>query len=424
MGRLFLAWDPKLERHIAIKTLTHDDLDFRERFAREARAAARLRHPHIITIYDVGEHDGRPYIAMEYCQGENLEKLLHGPSELGIERKLALLEQLCDGLLFAHRAGIVHRDIKPANLMVNAEGQLKILDFGIARFSQSDGLTQAGSLIGTLNYMSPEQLQGQPVDHRSDIFSVGLVAYELLSGRQAFPGPFSPGLLHRVLHEEPPALAPSLPGPQVELAEIVARAMAKVPRDRYQDLADMRRDLLRVQGRQVAAAWERTARMAVPDATVLEVVTAPSSPQASHATGSSRSRSLAWIVRVAVLLALGGLALIWLLRGSEPENGSAPQRGAPTEAQTSPAAASPTASLPATGSDRTQPRASHGDDAVGSPPESALRLDPPAAPRSVRPAEPSAPAMPSVCARLLERLSLGETLSEAEQRTLASKCRS
>ncbi len=425
MGTLFLAWDPRLERLIAIKTLTHDDADFRERFAREARAAAKLRHPNIVTIYDVGEGDGRPYIAMEYCQGENLEKLLRGPSDLGIERKLSLLEQLCDGLAFAHRAGIVHRDIKPANLMVNAEGQLKVLDFGIARFAQSDGLTQAGSLIGTLNYMSPEQLQGKPVDHRSDIFSVGLVAYELLSGRQAFPGQLTSGLLHRVLHEEPPTLVPFLPGPLVELARIVARAMAKDPRDRYQDLGDLRRELMGLQSRQIAAAWERTERMPVPEATVVEVASPPANTRASGGTAAARRfRSLAWFVRAAVLLALAGLALIWLARVADQEEVPVEPRGALTEDRAGQVAAPPVASPTGPNSEGVATGANPRGTAGGPPSEAGPPVNRPEAPRSVPSDEPGAVAMPAVCARLLERVSLGETLSEAEQRTLASKCRS
>ena len=189
MGSLFLARDPAIDRLVAIKLLRHglDTEPLRERFAREARAAGRLRHPHIVTIFDVGEHDGDPFIAMEFLAGETLAELIRDGARLSLSRRLKLLEELCDGLGYAHRAGLVHRDIKPANLMVDADGVLKILDFGIVRVSDS-GMTQAGVLVGTVNYMSPEQVVGSTVDHRSDIFAVGLVAYELISGRQAFPG--------------------------------------------------------------------------------------------------------------------------------------------------------------------------------------------------------------------------------------------
>jgi len=424
MGTLYLGWDPKLERLIAIKTLTHDDHEFRERFSREARAAARLRHAHIITIYDVGEWDGHPYIAMEYCQGKNLEAVLRNPSALSIERKIALLEQLCDGLAFAHRAGIVHRDIKPANLMVNSEGQLKILDFGIARFTQSDGLTQAGAVIGTLNYMSPEQIQGQPVDHRSDIFSVGLVAYELLSGRQAFPGQLATGLVHRLLHEEPPSLARSLPSPLGDLAEIVARAMAKDPRDRYQALDDMRRELQRVQGRRLAAAWEPTELLAAPEATVLDGVKPLLGAGSPGEAVGNRSRSFSWLVPAALLVLLAALALVLLSRFERPEEAPVQQEKLPAESRTDPIEPSPADRPPPPESEQVPPDAHAVDTTVAPPADVGGQAPEPALARSLPRPQQSAPVLPPVCTRLLERLSLGETLTESEQRTLASKCRS
>jgi serine/threonine-protein kinase len=178
MGSLYLARDPAIDRLVAIKLLRRGfDTDaLRERFAREARAAGRLRHTHIVTIFDVGEHDGDPFIAMEFLAGETLAELIRQEARLSLSRRLELLEELCDGLAYAHRAGLVHRDIKPANLMVDADGVLKILDFGIVRVDES-GITQSGVLVGTINYMAPEQVLGIAVDHRSDIFAVGLVAY-------------------------------------------------------------------------------------------------------------------------------------------------------------------------------------------------------------------------------------------------------
>src|SRR4026209_1275382 len=143
MGTLYLAFDPKLDRQIAIKILTDDNDQLRERFAREARSGARLRHPHIVTIFDVGESEGRPFIAMEYIQGQTLATLIGNRVPLTIARKLEIIEDLCDGLSFAHKAGIVHRDIKPANIMLEPHGTLKILDFGIARATQSSAMTHA-----------------------------------------------------------------------------------------------------------------------------------------------------------------------------------------------------------------------------------------------------------------------------------------
>src|SRR5713226_2063011 len=139
MGMLYRAWDPKLDRHVAIKLLNEDNEELRQRFAREARSAARLRHPHIVTIFDVGEDNGRPFMAMEYVHGKTVSELIRGRAPLVTRRKLELIEELCDGLGFAHKAGIVHRDIKPANIMVDVNGELKILDFGIARLAESAG---------------------------------------------------------------------------------------------------------------------------------------------------------------------------------------------------------------------------------------------------------------------------------------------
>src|SRR5262245_59813553 len=193
MGALYLAWDPKLERQIAIKVLKEDVDELRERFAREAKSAARLRHPHIVTIFELGEHEGQPYIAMEYIRGRTLAQIIRAGEHMPLGRTLEWMTALCDGLAFAHRAGIIHRDVKPANIMVDEQGSLKILDFGIARLAEASGFTQTGMMMGTLNYMSPEQVSGMSVDHRSDIFAVGLVFYELLTQKEAFPGTVSTG---------------------------------------------------------------------------------------------------------------------------------------------------------------------------------------------------------------------------------------
>ncbi|ODS52581.1 MAG: hypothetical protein ABS36_16145 [Acidobacteria bacterium SCN 69-37] len=243
MGALFLALDPKLDRQLAIKLLRDDDDDLRERFAREARAAARLRHPNIVTIFDVGEHDGQPFIAMEYIQGQTLAEVVRGNVAMPLVRKLELMEALCDGLGFAHRRGIIHRDVKPANLMIDADGSLKILDFGIARAAESSSMTQAGMLIGTLNYMSPEQVSGQSVDLRSDLFAVGAVFYELLSYRQAFPGGLMAGILNKILSGQPEPLPAIVQDIDADIVRIVECALEKEPDRRYPDLAAMRQDI-------------------------------------------------------------------------------------------------------------------------------------------------------------------------------------
>jgi len=202
MGSVFLARDPDLDRPLAIKVVKDDltdDPELRERFVREARSAARLRHPNIITVFDIGEIEGRPFIAMEFIPGESLADLIRRRGRLDVPRVLGWMDQLCAGLGHAHKAGIVHRDIKPGNLMVDPDGVLKIVDFGIARLGDSN-LTREGMLVGTANYMAPEQLMGRSLDHRLDIFAVGAVFYELLTLNRAFPGTIADGLFNRICY--------------------------------------------------------------------------------------------------------------------------------------------------------------------------------------------------------------------------------
>jgi eukaryotic-like serine/threonine-protein kinase len=241
MGTVYLGRDPDLDRHVAIKVLREQMLEEEplQRFLREARAAANLRHENIITIYDVGQHDHQPYMAMEYVDGTSLSAVIKERMALPLAQKLSYIEQICAGLHHAHGVGIVHRDIKPANLMVDRDGVVRVLDFGIARVEGS-GITTDGALIGTLSYMSPEQMLGTPVDYRSDIFSVGAVAYELLAYQQAFPGTVSDGLLHRLPHEDPPSLSGLCPGLPPQLEGLIFRALAKKPHERFGDLDEMR----------------------------------------------------------------------------------------------------------------------------------------------------------------------------------------
>jgi eukaryotic-like serine/threonine-protein kinase len=250
MGSLYLARDPLLDRLVAVKVLREeiDSEDVRERFAREGRAAARLSHVNIVTIFDVGEHEGRPFIAMEYVQGQTLQDLIRRKTFFDLAQKLEFIQELCAGLAVAHDAGIVHRDVKPSNLMITPQWVLKILDFGIARVSDSS-LTQSRSLVGTLNYMAPEQMTGEKVDGRCDIFATGAVCYELLSWRQAFPGNLTDGIFERILHGEPEPIATVCPGLDPEIIRIVETALQKDRDKRYQEMSAMRKDVLRVLGR-------------------------------------------------------------------------------------------------------------------------------------------------------------------------------
>jgi len=241
MGTVYLGRDPNLDRQVAVKVLREPlaDDELLQRFLREARATANLRHENLVTIYEVDQHDHQPFIAMEYVDGTTLAEVIKRRQQLPLRQKCSFVEQICAGLHHAHRVGIVHRDIKPANVMVDAQGIIRILDFGIARVANS-AMTSDGMMLGTLNYMSPEQMLGKPVDFRSDIFSVGALAYELLSYHQAFPGSLDDGLLQRLPHADPARLAelcPELPG---ELEQVVLRALAKHPQDRFADLDEMR----------------------------------------------------------------------------------------------------------------------------------------------------------------------------------------
>ena len=251
MGALYLARDPFLDRLVAIKLLKEelqDDSGLRERFLREAQSVARLRHSNIVIVHDVGEDAGRPFMAMEYIAGETLAQVLRRQPLPPLIRRLSMIEDLCAGLSHAHGAGIIHRDIKPANIMLDADGGLKILDFGIARLGNS-GMTQEGMMMGSVNYMSPEQVTGRGVDHRTDIFAAGAVLYEVISLAQAFPGGIDTGVLHRILTEGPAPLEQLVPDIDADLLGIVRRAMERDPTQRYQDANDLRRDLLRVRRR-------------------------------------------------------------------------------------------------------------------------------------------------------------------------------
>ncbi len=248
MGTVYLARDPKLGRTAAIKILTEDNEELRQRFAREARSAASLSHVNIVTIYDVGEDDGHPFIAMEYLDGETMAELIRRRAEVPLARRLQLILDLCAGLAYAHRRGIIHRDVKPSNLMITTEGTLKILDFGVARIvaDMTDaGLTKYGALMGSPYYMSPEQAEGQPVDARSDIFSVGLVLYEILTSQRAFPGENSQVVLNSIVNKEPRSIRELLPDVDPELERIVVRGLQKSLAARYQTLGDLAADLER-----------------------------------------------------------------------------------------------------------------------------------------------------------------------------------
>ena len=244
MGVVYAAHDEVIGRPVALKVLMADlesDPETRVRFHREAQAAARLLHPNIISIFDAGEDQGRPFIAMQLLEGVPLAAYLERPEAGALERKLDLMIQVCEGLAAAHGQGIVHRDLKPSNLFVQNDGLLKILDFGVARFVDSD-MTPAGTILGTPDYMSPEQARGSAVDERSDIFSAGAVFYFILAGRKPFPGPGLPAVLRQLQFEEPAPLGDAVPR---ELENLVLQAMAKDMEERPARVDDLLATLVR-----------------------------------------------------------------------------------------------------------------------------------------------------------------------------------
>jgi predicted Ser/Thr protein kinase len=246
MGVVYRAKDPTIGRTVALKTLRLDvhGLDTGEmvrRFQNEARAAGLLNHPNIVTIYDAGEQDGIFYIAMELIEGTTLHELLNEKRILAADEVVHLAHEICKGLDYAHSHGIVHRDVKPANIMITARGAVKIMDFGIAKAGGS--MTSTGQVLGTPNYMSPEQVKGRPLDGRSDLFSLGVILYETLTGEKPFSGQNVTTIIYKIVNESP--IAPRdldvtiHPG----LSNIVTKALAKAPDERYQSGAELAHDL-------------------------------------------------------------------------------------------------------------------------------------------------------------------------------------
>src|SRR4030095_4301682 len=231
---------------VAVKTLSLNivhDAEAHSRFFREAQAAGQLSHPHLITIFATGEADGHPYLVMEYLEGEDLSRVIAG-RPLSLSERLQLMIQMCHGLGYAHGHGVVHRDIKPANIFLTAQG-IKILDFGLARGAVSE-VTQTGRVLGTPNYMAPEQIRGEGTDHRADIFALGVVFYELLSGRKAFEGDSVAATIYKVLEFQPEPVHhwdATLP---IALSALVSRALAKDRNVRYQRVDEMLADITRI----------------------------------------------------------------------------------------------------------------------------------------------------------------------------------
>ena len=253
---VFKARDPLLDRMVALKVIANDiDVteEIRARFFREAQACARLNHRNIVTIYDMGEEEGQLYIVMEFLEGHELRHLIATRQSMAIEEKLGIMIQVCEGLHYAHQQGIIHRDVKPGNIFVLRSGQVKILDFGLAHIATETNLTRTGLVVGTLRYISPEQVRGR-ADHRSDIFSLGAVFYELLTLRPPFAGPDPMQILEQLRSEDPAAPATIDPTIPADLSAMIERALRKDPAQRFADLGEMRGQLEGLQRRFVEEA--------------------------------------------------------------------------------------------------------------------------------------------------------------------------
>ena len=249
MGIVYRARDPVMRRIVGIKTMSAEiasDPELHDRFYREARSAGNLSHRNIITIYDLGEEDRRPYIAMEFLVGEDLKNKLDRRAKLSLEERLRWMRETMEGLEHAHVKDVIHRDIKPANIFINREGEVKILDFGLARLTSSVA-TKSGLVMGTPSYMSPEQVRGEKVDHRSDLFSAGATFYELLAFRKPFPGDTIHGVFFKILETTPEPLGEVNSWFPAELVDIVGKTMAKDREARYAKAEDVLHDLRRLE---------------------------------------------------------------------------------------------------------------------------------------------------------------------------------
>ena len=349
MGVVYRARDPGLDRDVAVKVmaLADESREAHERFLREARSAARLQHPNIVTLYELGDHEGSPFMAMELLDGLDLQHALLAGPRPDPRVAVGIVLQVLAGLGHAHEQGVVHRDVKPSNVFLPRGRAAKVMDFGVARLA--GGTTASGVMVGTPNYMSPEQVRTGLVDGRSDLFSAGLILFELVTGEKAYRGDNVVSLLYKIAHEDPPLL--SLPeGPQwAGVRRVVARALAREPDDRYPDAATMSADLgqaLIELGGSTHGVTTAAHGLALPPREVPPTEALPRQAPAAARAGAGRaaprepSTAMAWaILGVATLALIGAGALFVYLRApaAPPTTAASPRLPA------SPAAASPSA---------------------------------------------------------------------------------
>jgi serine/threonine protein kinase len=345
MGTVYLVEDPRIERRVAIKTVrlrgdgTDDAAALRGRLAREAKAAGRLVHPHIVTLFEAGECEGLLYLAFEYIEGQDLATRMRQPPALSVAEVLRIAREAASGLAAAHRRGIVHRDIKPSNLLLNEEGVVKVADFGIAKLvaGQDADLTESGLLVGTPSYLSPEQIRGEPLDGRSDLFSLGVVIYHLLTHVRPFEGDTTSALVYQVLEHHPPLVSERRPDAPPRLAAAVAKLLAKDANDRFQSADALVDELTAIEREHVAEPARPDAESPMPAEAQLEPTIAatvvghtpkPSAtsrpdPHAGAAHTSAaparRDSPIAALAIVIALLAAAGLAGLgfWWVGGAD-----------------------------------------------------------------------------------------------------------
>ena len=332
MSSVYRAYDRLLERQVAIKVLHEQyskDPEYVERFRREAQAIARLSHPNIVTVIDRGEHEGRQYIVFEHVAGENLKETVQRLGPLPVGRALALAHQAARGLAFAHQHGVVHRDVKPHNVLIDAEGTAKVTDFGIARsIEREDGITETGTVLGTSDYLAPEQAAGQRVDACSDQYSLGALLYELLVGDVPYPAPNIVTAAMRHLNDPVPSVRSARPEISPRVDAVVRRAMAKKPEDRYPTtdalIGALEACILEERQEQAAAADGQT-----------EIFQRPSSDAARPRPGPRRpaARWVAVALGLVLIAAAVSIGILWTRDGNglpvvgNDDDGAAPQVG-------------------------------------------------------------------------------------------------
>src|SRR4051794_12594956 len=335
MAEVYLARDQLLNRPVALKALFPEyarEPSFVERFRREAQAAANLNHPNIVAIYDWGQEDGTYFIVMEYVEGQALRDLIRSDGPLEANQAAEIAAEIAAALGFAHRNGVVHRDVKPGNVLLTRSGTVKVTDFGIARAGASDGLTQTGSVMGTATYFSPEQAQGLPVDGRSDVYALGVVLYEMVTGVAPFTADSPVSVAYKHVREAPMSPTERNPDLPPDLELVIMTALAKEPENRYPTADDMRSDILRFRrGRPVLGAPATAALVdhPTPGATAAVLATptaaaaaygattqvAPQVDDRGRMTGTAavarkrRNNVLVWILTVLGLAAVVGAIL-------------------------------------------------------------------------------------------------------------------